>query len=41
MRRADAVEINCVLASMTGWKRLDKGYRFGSVYGHQRGFIRA
>lgn len=40
MRRADAVEINCVLASMTGWKRLDKGYRFGSAYGHQRGFIR-
>ena len=40
MRRADAVEINCILASIPGWKRLDKGYRFGSAYGHQRGFKR-
>lgn len=40
MRRADAVEINCILASIPGWKRLDTMYRFGSAYGHQRGFIR-
>lgn len=40
MRRADALEINCILASLPGWKRLSAGYRFGSAYGHQRGFIK-
>jgi len=40
MRRGDAVEINCALASLPGWKRLDTMYRFGSAYGHQRGFVR-
>jgi hypothetical protein len=41
MKRADALEINCILARLPGWKRLNVMYRFGSVYGHQRGFIKA
>jgi putative DNA primase/helicase len=41
MRRADALEINSILASLPGWKRLNTLYRFGSAYGHQRGFIKA
>jgi putative DNA primase/helicase len=41
MRRADAVEINSILARIPGWKRLNTMYRFGAAYGHQRGFIRA
>jgi hypothetical protein len=40
MKRADALEINSILGSLPGWKRLNAGYRFGSAYGHQRGFIR-
>jgi len=40
MRRADALEINSILGSIPGWERLNIGYRFGSAYGHQRGFIR-
>jgi predicted P-loop ATPase len=41
MRRIDALEINGILACIPGWKRLSTMYRFGSAYGHQRGFIRA
>lgn len=40
MKRADALEINSILASIPGWKRLNTMYRFGSAYGHQRGFIK-
>jgi predicted P-loop ATPase len=40
MRRADALEINSILERLSGWKRLNTGYRFGSAYGHQRGFVR-
>lgn len=40
MKRADALEINNILARMPGWKRLSTMYRFGTAYGHQRGFLR-
>ncbi|MBL4937613.1 virulence-associated protein E [Clostridium sp. YIM B02515] len=40
MRRADSVEINSILEKLPGWKRLNTLYRFGSAYGHQRGFIK-
>jgi predicted P-loop ATPase len=40
MKRADALEINSILGSLPGWKRLNTMYRFGSAYGHQRGFIK-
>jgi predicted P-loop ATPase len=37
MRRADAVEINSILASIQGWRRHTS--RFG-CYGHQKGFVK-
>jgi putative DNA primase/helicase len=40
MRRVDALEINSILIGSEGWKRLNTMYRFGSAYGHQRGFIK-
>lgn len=40
MRRADAIEINSILATIPGWKRSGGMFRFG-CYGHQRGFIKA
>jgi len=41
MRRADSIEINSVLEKLPGWKRLNTVFRFGSAYGHQRGFVKA
>ena len=40
MRRADAIEINNILASVQGWKRHEKAIRFGAVYGVQKGYVR-
>jgi hypothetical protein len=39
MRRADAVEINCVLAGIAGWKRHESNFRTG-CYGTQKGFVK-
>jgi len=39
MRRADAVEINSILASIPGWKPNASPFRAG-CYGSQRGFVR-
>ena len=39
MRRADAVEINCILTRIPGWKRHESNFRAGS-YGTQKGFIK-
>lgn len=39
LRRADAMEINSILAAAPGWIRIDKAARFGS-YGVQKGFQR-
>lgn len=39
MKRADAVEINSILATLPGWKRHGSTCRFGP-YGTQKGFIK-
>jgi len=39
MKRADALEINGILAGLDGWKRHGSTTRFGG-YGHQKGFIK-
>ncbi len=41
MKRADAIEINSILATLPGWQRSQNGLRFGVPYGLQKGFIRA
>lgn len=41
MRRADAMEINNILASMPGWKKSNKASRMGEAYGVQKGYIKA
>ena len=41
MKRQDAKDINQILARIPGWKKSTNMVRFGSEYGHQRGFIRA
>lgn len=40
-RKADAAEINAVLASIEGWERSENGIRTGGEYGLQRGYIKA
>ena len=40
MRRADSIEINSILERLPSWKRLNTLCRFGSAYGHQRGFVK-
>ncbi|MDO3680414.1 virulence-associated E family protein [Paenibacillus ehimensis] len=40
MRRADALEINGILAGLPGWTRYGSSFRFGP-YGQQKGFVRA
>lgn len=40
MRRADAVEINSLLAGIKGWKRHNSTFRFGYA-GTQKGYVRA
>ncbi len=41
MRRADAVEINGILSSLTGWKKDQNGRQYGKPYGFQRGYSRS
>lgn len=40
MKRLDSIEINNILASISGWKRHNSTMRFGP-YGIQKGFVRA
>lgn len=40
MKRADALEINGILASLEGWERHKYPILFGKEYGNQRGFSR-
>lgn len=39
-RKADAAEINAVLASIEGWERSEKAMRIGGEYGIQRGYFK-
>jgi len=39
-RKADAAEINAVLASIEGWERASSPVRIGGEYGSQRGYYR-
>lgn len=38
MKKSDAREINDIISSIEGWKRMEKPERFGKDYGLQRGF---